>query len=166
MDKIKSNRDISIENAEKRDKKNKRSKFINASMIILIIIMSFFAIIKINSSEEKEKLSQEGIQNLINELNDKNITLYGMSWCPHCKDQKSLFGENIDELDYIDCDISPDDICKELSVVPVWITPDEKIFVGQMSLSEIERISSGCDYKGNCDIPGAKQLLKKNETEN
>lgn len=37
-------------------------------------------------------------------LTDKNVKMYGTERCPHCKDQKKLFGKSFKKVNYIDCD--------------------------------------------------------------
>ena len=35
-------------------------------------------------------------------LAGENVTMYGAYWCPHCKEQKSLFGKSAEKLqDYL-----------------------------------------------------------------
>ncbi len=37
-------------------------------------------------------------------LTDKNVKMYGTERCPHCKEQKKLFGASFKRVTYIDCD--------------------------------------------------------------
>ncbi|MEI8143484.1 MAG: hypothetical protein WCG48_02630 [Candidatus Berkelbacteria bacterium] len=34
----------------------------------------------------------------------QGMTLYGAYWCPHCKDQKALFGDALQYVKYVECD--------------------------------------------------------------
>ncbi|MBI4919128.1 hypothetical protein HY837_04300 [archaeon] len=36
-------------------------------------------------------------------LEEKGAIFYGAYWCPHCKDQKELFGRSVSKLPYIEC---------------------------------------------------------------
>lgn len=36
-------------------------------------------------------------------ISSKGIKFYGAHWCPHCKDQKALFGDSAQYLPYIEC---------------------------------------------------------------
>src|SRR3989344_5252951 len=36
----------------------------------------------------------------------KGATMYGTNWCPHCQDQKRLFGASFKYINFVDCDIS------------------------------------------------------------
>lgn len=31
-------------------------------------------------------------------------TMYGTEWCPHCKNQKEMFGNSFKLVNYVDCD--------------------------------------------------------------
>ena len=36
-------------------------------------------------------------------LTDQNVLFYGASWCPHCQEQKRLFGASATRLPYVEC---------------------------------------------------------------
>ena len=36
-------------------------------------------------------------------LSDQDVLFYGASWCPHCQEQKRLFGNSAGRLPYIEC---------------------------------------------------------------
>lgn len=37
-------------------------------------------------------------------LTKKGVRMYGAYWCPHCADQKEMFGEDFRFVNYIECD--------------------------------------------------------------
>jgi hypothetical protein len=37
-------------------------------------------------------------------LTESGAKMYGTDWCPHCKNQKKLFGSSFDKVDYINCE--------------------------------------------------------------
>jgi len=43
------------------------------------------------------------IRALAEHLADQGAAFYGASWCPHCQEQKRLFGASADRLPYIEC---------------------------------------------------------------
>ena len=43
------------------------------------------------------------IRALAEHLSDEGALFYGASWCPHCQEQKRLFGASADRLPYIEC---------------------------------------------------------------
>ncbi len=63
-------------------------------------------------------------------LADKGVMFYGAFWCPHCKDQKKLFGNSAKLLPYTECS-TPDgqgqlQVCKDKNIqgYPTWIFAD------------------------------------------
>ncbi|HUK23977.1 MAG TPA: hypothetical protein VLV49_05305 [Terriglobales bacterium] len=38
-------------------------------------------------------------------LATKQVKMYGAFWCPHCKDQKDLFGASFEYVPYVECGI-------------------------------------------------------------
>lgn len=65
---------------------------------------------------------------LAEHLDDTGAKFYGSSWCPHCDEQKALFGASADRLPYVECapkgrrgPVSP--ACKAAGVTsyPTWI---------------------------------------------
>ena len=59
-------------------------------------------------------------------LSDKGAKMYGAYWCPHCSDQKEMFGSSFQYAPYIECGIkgsrnlSP--VCTQANVkhFPTW----------------------------------------------
>lgn len=77
-------------------------------------------------------------------LAEKNITMYGAAWCPHCQNEKRAFGDSFRFVPYVEC---PDDPNKCLAAgvdgYPTWIFPDGRRLVGEQGLEKLSR-ESGC----------------------
>jgi len=43
------------------------------------------------------------VRALAEHLTDEGVLFYGASWCPHCQEQKRLFGASASRLPYIEC---------------------------------------------------------------
>lgn len=60
-------------------------------------------------------------------LTDAGMTFYGAYWCPHCNDQKEMFGESLQYVNYVECDAGGEnadpDACVKAGVeyYPSWI---------------------------------------------
>jgi len=59
-------------------------------------------------------------------IKDSGAKFYGAFWCPHCQDQKDLFGKSVKYIPYIECS-TPDgqgqlQVCKDadISTYPTW----------------------------------------------
>lgn len=77
-------------------------------------------------------------------LVDKQITMYGAQWCPHCQNEKRAFGSSFKYVPYVEC---PDDPQKCLAVgingYPTWIFPGGKKLEGEQGLNKLSQ-ESGC----------------------
>ncbi|MBI4086728.1 hypothetical protein HY416_01965 [Candidatus Kaiserbacteria bacterium] len=83
-------------------------------------------------------------------LKDKNVIFYGAFWCPHCQEQKAMFGRSKDKLPYTECS-TPDGksqlaVCKDAGVkgYPTWVFADGERLSGPQSLSALAE-KSGCE---------------------
>lgn len=77
-------------------------------------------------------------------LTVKGFVMYGTSTCPHCADQKAMFGDAFDYINYIGCDTdSTECINKNIESVPTWDLPTGERILGVQALEELSRLS-GC----------------------
>ena len=88
-------------------------------------------------------------------LNESNIVMYSAYWCPHCYDQKQLFGkEAVKELKIVECANDGKDnqyeLCQEKGIqgFPSWEI-DGEIYSGTKELKDLA-IMTG--YKGNSNF--------------
>ena len=85
-------------------------------------------------------------------LNDKGAVFYGAYWCPHCKNQKAMFGKSEQYLNYIECS-TPDgrgrtQECKDKKIegYPTWEFADGSRESGEVSLEKLAE-------KTSCELP-------------
>jgi uncharacterized membrane protein len=81
---------------------------------------------------------------LAEHLTNEGARFYGASWCPHCQDQKRLFGTSASRLPYIEC--SPGGrnapqagLCDRagVKVYPTWVI-NGRVIVGEvLSLAQL-----------------------------
>lgn len=70
-------------------------------------------------------------------LTEKGVKLYGAYWCPHCNEQKEIFGDDARYLTYIECDQRGEDAdtkaCREAEIThyPTWVFPGQDNLVGK-----------------------------------
>ena len=77
-------------------------------------------------------------------LFEKEVKMYGTEWCPHCKDQKELFGNSFKYVDYTDCDLNRD-ACLQASITgyPTWIINGQQ-YTGTQDLQRLASLT-GCE---------------------
>ncbi|MGZ4790129.1 MAG: hypothetical protein ACXVZX_16540 [Terriglobales bacterium] len=82
-------------------------------------------------------------------LTQKKATMYGVSWCPHCADQKELFGTSFQYVTYVDCAIpgtrTETQQCKDVGIkhTPTWIFADGSRLEGTIPLDKLSQ-QTGC----------------------
>lgn len=85
-------------------------------------------------------------------LKDKGAVFYGAFWCPHCQNQKRMFGSSEQYLPFVEC--STDDgkgqtqICKDKKIqnYPTWEFKDGSRKTGEVSLEDLAKVTS-------CQLP-------------
>ncbi len=93
------------------------------------------------------------IKGLAEHLAKSDAKFYGASWCPHCQDQKKLFGSSVKRIPYIEC--SPGgpqapqaQICKDHNIqsYPTWIIDGQR-HTGVLELNALAQLSK-FNYQG------------------
>ncbi|MFB6215747.1 MAG: glutaredoxin family protein [Candidatus Aenigmatarchaeota archaeon] len=77
-------------------------------------------------------------------LSENGATMYGLQTCPHCQEQKGMFGSSFKFVSYVECS-QRRSLCsqKGISSVPTWIVNGER-YVGVQSLGKLADIT-GCE---------------------
>jgi uncharacterized membrane protein len=69
-----------------------------AAMVILLVHANYVA-----PQAEAEGPEDPMVRALAEHLADEGAVFYGASWCPHCQEQKRLFGASARRLPYVEC---------------------------------------------------------------
>ena len=88
------------------------------------------------------------VRGLVEHLVKTDAKFYGASWCPHCADQKELFGSSRSRLPYIECSPggprSPQaQACNDASIksYPTWIINGQR-YSGIQSLDSLAQVTN------------------------
>lgn len=82
-------------------------------------------------------------------LADKNVTMYGSFLCPHCDDQKKLFGSSFRYVTYVECSVRGSRqiafVCNmaQIQHTPTWVFANGDRLVGVQSLESLST-RTGC----------------------
>jgi len=86
-------------------------------------------------------------------LTEKGVKFYGASWCPHCAEQKRMFGKSMSYVDYVECAVPGNQrgqtkACDDAGIesYPTWIFPDGSRVTGEQLPSALAE-KSGCELK-------------------
>lgn len=91
-------------------------------------------------------------------LQEKGITMYGTSWCPHCQHQKEIFGQLFSSVNYVDCD-EESELCNKKGITgyPTWLLPDGK----EVAAGSIEKVALGA----GCSVESASNTVNYSVSE-
>jgi glutaredoxin len=85
---------------------------------------------------------------LAEHLSKSDAKFYGASWCPHCAQQKDLFGASVKRIPYVEC--SPGGpqapsapVCKEKNITtyPTWIINGQR-YTGVQPLDALAQLTN------------------------
>ncbi len=85
-------------------------------------------------------------------LADKGAVFYGAFWCPHCQNQKKMFGKSAKVLPYVECSTADATaqtqacIDKKISGYPTWEFADGSRLNGEISMAKLAE-------KTSCPLP-------------
>lgn len=83
---------------------------------------------------------------LARHLREKGAVMYGAHWCPHCSEQKALFGDAAKDVPYVECATDTingrPDLCEKAGVksFPTWVMGAERL-TGVQSLKALATFS-------------------------
>jgi len=112
--------------------------------IILLAIVGFGVFSIIKESKKPGRYDE-----LATCLKEKGANFYGAFWCPHCLEQKQLFGRKSAKLlPYVECSTQNGkaqlQVCtdKEIQGYPTWIFADETRVEGKMTPMQLSEKTS------------------------
>lgn len=119
-------------------------------VIVLAGVVNDNGSAELTSPEEEEEVVEEigEMESFVNCLDDKNVTIYGSSWCPYCTDLVEDFGgyDIVDPI-YVEC-TEEGEICGEeqkTTYVPE-IQIKGEVYEGPRSFEGFTE-KTGCSFK-------------------
>jgi hypothetical protein len=122
------------------------SKSSSASKIIIavLIVAAFAAVIYLALRKRGTRLDA-----FAKCIASKQAKMYGAYWCPHCADQKEMFGSSFQYVPYVECGVpgSRDEgpVCKDAGIkhFPTWQFADGERQEGTLPLQSLGT-KTGC----------------------
>lgn len=122
---------------------NKKTKTILISVLIALAIIAGIAYLVYDANRPGP------LDVFATCLKDKGATFYGAFWCPHCQNQKKMFGNSARLLPYVECSL-PDgsgqnQACndKQVQSYPTWEFADKSRETGEVALKTLAE-KTGC----------------------
>lgn len=126
-------------------KKNKTKSIVIIGTIAVLAISGIYALVSYNSKPGK-------LDDFAKCLEEKGAVFYGAFWCPHCQEQKEMFGKSAKYVPYVECSTVDGNnqlpVCKNQNIdgYPTWIFADESRESGKLTLSRLAE-------KTSCQLP-------------
>jgi hypothetical protein len=82
-------------------------------------------------------------------LASKQAKMYGLYWCPHCADQKDMFGSSFKYVPYVECaikgskELAPECKVAGVKLFPSWQFGTDPPKEGVLSLEDLS-VKTGC----------------------
>lgn len=125
--------------------KSSRKKYISGIVIVVLLVLAGYGATTLFSPASQEDIL------LAQCIADSGAQFYGAFWCPHCQDQKDLFGRAAKYLPYVECsdnDRSQKQICANAGIegYPTWVFVDGTR-ANVLTKRELAQ-RTGCTYVG------------------
>jgi thiol-disulfide isomerase/thioredoxin len=118
---------------------------------IIVLAVAAGALVFYGSSQNPASGSNK-LDSFAQCIKDSGSIFYGAFWCPHCQEQKKMFGSSAKLLPYVECS-TPDgngqlDQCKtkDVKTYPTWDFTDGVRLTGVQQLSALAE-------KTKCALP-------------
>ena len=124
---------------------NKKRLFFSAVLLLALIFVFYFITKAITFytgySVIGESADSEKAEKLALCLKEENSTMFGAYWCPHCQNQKKMFGSSFQYINYIECTENKE-LCstKGISGYPTWEISGN-LYSGEKTFEELEQLA-------------------------
>lgn len=114
---------------------------------VIIATMIILAFVAFNATASVTAGKYDGFAKC---MSDKGVKMYGAYWCPHCNEQKQMFGSSWKYINYIECSLpnrgGQTQDCNQAGIqaYPAWEFQDGKRAVGSLAPSDLSKFS-GCE---------------------
>lgn len=115
--------------------------------LVVLVIVFYYAAMGITKYTGKvitgNVISELSIENFAKCLSEKGVKMYGARTCSHCENQKELFGDSFQYINYVECLDTPD-ICisRGIEYYPAWDI-NGQLDYGTQTLQKLAELS-GC----------------------
>jgi hypothetical protein len=137
---------MSQERKKRQDKRNAEPqplpwKKIGVVILLVVVVGAAYYLITKKSSGRLDGFAQC--------LTSKGVKMYGAFWCPHCEEQKELFGSAFDYAPYVECGVegsrAEQKVCTDAGIknFPTWVFSDGSRVEGKLQMVAL-RDKTGC----------------------
>ena len=136
---------------ERRERQQKRLETKSSNLLPIIVTLVVVAVV-LGGAFYVIKNKSGAHDVLAKCLAEKQVKMYGLYWCEHCAEQKTMFGSSFKYVPYVECGIKgsrneqPQCIQDGIKNFPTWKFPDGSLAEGTRPLEFISQ-KSGCSLQ-------------------
>lgn len=130
-----------------------KALFSNRSLIVGGIIIAVAALALFVKWRDAVSVPDPAKLALAECLTEKGVVMYGAYWCPHCQNQKEMFGDAWEKVRSVECAVpgnprAQTQECRDAGIegYPTWVFPDGSRISGEMPLRKLAE-KSGCPFE-------------------
>jgi glutaredoxin len=114
--------------------------------VVVLAIAAFYFLGPSITGNATEPDGDDKVTRLAQCLTENGAVLYGTRTCPHCANQKKMFGDAVKYIDYVEC-TEQLSLCTQKGIrsVPAWEI-DGKFYVGERALDSLATLA-GCPFE-------------------
>ncbi len=119
------------------------AKTVGVAVVMIVALHSYYAGYWGNAPGPEDPW----VRGLAEHLSKTDAKFYGASWCPHCSEQKHLFGSSVKRIPYVECSPGGQNapsapVCKEKNITnyPTWIINGQR-YTGIQPLDALAQLS-------------------------
>ena len=123
----------------------KLSKPVLVTGIIIVAILVSFIVFNITGNTKKAPNKYDSFAKCIT---DNGVKMYGAYWCSHCNNQKEMFGNSWQYINYIECSLpnkaGQTQVCTQAGIkaYPTWEFQDGKRLDGELTFAQLSQYSN------------------------
>jgi len=104
------------------------------------------------NQEPETQIATASVVDFAKCLTEKGAKFYGATWCGHCANQKELFGDAMQYVNYVECWDSENNtvvaacVDAKIEAFPTWDFSGGERQLGELTLENLSALS-GCELK-------------------
>ncbi|MBI2653057.1 hypothetical protein HYX00_06330 [Candidatus Woesearchaeota archaeon] len=120
---------------------------IKKSSLTVLLIIAIFIIMGCSTSGNSVTAPSQ-YDSFAKCLSANGVKMYGAYWCPHCVNQKQMFGDSFKFVNYIECSLpnragqTQACIDAKINAYPTWEFADGNRIEGELSFEQVSQNSN------------------------
>jgi hypothetical protein len=114
----------------------KMSKGVKYSIWIAVVLVIAIGVYAVSSYMTEKNAGPGQYDDFAKCTASAGAFMYGTEWCPHCQNQKKMFGKSFQYVNYVDCDRNQAQCASQgVTGYPTWVFGDGTRISGTQSLA-------------------------------